>query len=157
MMYMGTMYREIDRGGQGSNLPLAPDVYGLIETAGGASDRAARIAAVDALGASGDPRAVQTLVQCLQDADSGIRMHAACALRDLPSVRAVGALIERLLDTREQSETRVHAAEALGRIRSIRAIDPLTRILQEPDDRLREAAENALTEIKHAWHLPEEN
>ena len=57
-------------------------------------------------------------------------------LQNIRSGRAVGVLIDRLLDKNELPETRQHAAAALASIRSYRAMQELrTRYADEAEDR----------------------
>ncbi len=63
-----------------------------------------RVQAIKALGASGDPRAVQPLVAALHDTNASIREHARAALRSLAQglrmiYRTVAAWIDTLLTT----------------------------------------------------------
>ena len=62
----------------------------------------ARVQAIKALGASGDPRAVQPLVAALHDTNTTIREHARAALRSLAQAlrkiyRTVATWIDMLL------------------------------------------------------------
>ncbi len=108
-----------------SALPCTGRIYRLIEEAGNVTNTQNRLSAMNALGVSGDPRAVRQLVACCSDPDPLIRLHATEALRKLRSGRAVNALVERLKDKSEQPQIRQRAAEALATIRSYSAIEGL--------------------------------
>ena len=121
-----------------NSMPGTGRIYHLINEAMDVRNTR-RISAMIALGETGDPRAVRSLVDCCSDMDPEIRGHATDALHKLRSGRAVDALIERLKDKCEQPVTRQHAADALATIRSFSAIDGLKdRSLdldEEPDIR----------------------
>jgi len=93
-----------------------------------------RILAITALGNSGDPRAVRSLIDCCQDQSPQIRLRAIEGLRNLRSGRAVEALIERLRDKKELLKTRLRAAAALATIRSFGAIRELRNLHADPDE-----------------------
>ena len=93
-----------------------------------------RIWAITALGNSGDPRAVRSLIDCCQDQSPEIRLRAIEGLQNLRSGRAVGVLIERLRDKEELPETRQRAAAALATIRSFSAIQELNNLHMDPDE-----------------------
>ena len=108
-----------------NTLPCYGRIYRLIDGAVDVSSKTNRISAIVALGASGDPRAVRSLVAACNDVDPEIRWHATEALWKLRSGRAVNALVERLKDKSEQPQTRQRAADALATIRSFSAIEEL--------------------------------
>jgi len=108
-----------------NSMPGTGRIYHLINEAMDERNTRNRIGAIIALGETGDPRAVRSLVNCCSDMDPEIRRHATDALHKLRSGRAVDALIERLKDKCEQPVTRQHAADALATIRSFSAIDGL--------------------------------
>ncbi len=68
-------------------------------------DRDVRTAAIDALGAIGDPRALDALTTALKDEDAVIRRHAAAAIADVGGARGARA-----------TSVRRQAAWALGTI-----------------------------------------
>ena len=85
-------------------------------------------------GESDDPRAVRPLMDCCNDSDALIRRHATEGLFKLKSGRAVGVLIERLKDKKEQPATRENAASALAAIRSYSAIEGLRDLYADIDE-----------------------
>jgi HEAT repeat protein len=88
----------------------------------------------------------QRLLQ-LEDDDPLVRRHAAWALGELESERAVRPLIEHLEDN--DADVRLVAAWALGEIKDDAAIYPLTQRLDDRDPLVREMAALALGEIEH--------
>ena len=117
-----------------SSLPKKDRIYHIIEETMNDRSLQERIRAVVALGNSGDPRAVQSLMDCCQDQVPEIRLQAIEGLQNLRSGRAVGALIDRLRDKEELPETRKRAATALATIRSFGAIQELRNRYADTDE-----------------------
>ena len=92
-------------------------VYNLAK----AEDTRAR--AAYALGRSGNPLAIEQLIQALQDASPKVRRSAARALGESGSDSASEPLLRELLDG--ASDIRSEAAEALGQLGAPASIDPL--------------------------------
>jgi HEAT repeat protein len=109
-------------------------IYHLIEKSRGEALQKDRIGAVIALGDSGDPRGVLTLMDCCRDEDPDIRRHATEALFKIRSGRAVHALVERMKDKGEQPVTRQCAAAALAAIRTYSAIEGLKDRFSDADE-----------------------
>lgn len=72
-----------------------------------------RVEAVVALGQIGDKQAVQPLIACLKDNDSGVRGAAARALGLIGDARAAGALMKTYLNDKDPDVRRA-AHQALG-------------------------------------------
>jgi HEAT repeat protein len=117
-----------------SSLPKTGGVYRLINGTMSERSQNERIRAIIALGESDDPRAVRPLMDCCNDSDALIRRHATEGLSKLKSGRAVGVLIERLKDKKEQTATRENAASALAAIRSYSAIEGLRDLYADIDE-----------------------
>ena len=117
-----------------SCLPKTGGVYRLINGTMSERSQNERIRAIIALGESDDPRAVRPLMDCCNDSDALIRRHATEGLFKLKSGRAVGVLIERLKDKKEQPATRENAASALAAIRSYSAIEGLRDLYADIDE-----------------------
>ena len=83
--------------------------------------RSVRLHAAEALGKIGDERAVEPLIEALNDEDASVRRGAAVALGRLGAERAVEPLIEALND--EEGHVRRGAAVALGRLGYERAVE----------------------------------
>lgn len=105
-------------------------------------DSAIRYSAIDALGKTGDAKAVGPLIELLGDQDMGFR--ASCALANIGQV-AVEPLIELLED--QNCPARYGAVDALGEIGDDRAVKPLLELLGSPDWNLRSDASTALAKI----------
>ena len=127
-------------------------VYGLAMSA----DSRAR--AAYAMGKSGNPLAIEQLVQALVDASPKVRRSAAQALGETGSASATGALVRELLDG--ESDIRSEAAEALGRLGHAEGIDPLIDALEDGDPRVRISAISGLAATKNEevyellfWHF----
>ncbi|MEX2752606.1 MAG: HEAT repeat domain-containing protein [Candidatus Freyarchaeota archaeon] len=105
-----------------------------------------------ALGEIGDERAVEPLIQVLDDFESLVRKRAAEALGKMKHIRAVEPLIQALQD--EDVKVRVEAAEALGKIKDERAVDPLLRLVQKGLF-VGEEKEASSLRVKAVWALGE--
>jgi HEAT repeat protein len=117
-----------------SSLPKTDRIYRIIEKTMDGRNPKERIWAVMALGNSGDPRAVRSLIDCCKDQDPEIRRRAIEGLQNLRSGRAVDVLIDRLRDKEELPETRQRAAAALAAIRSYSAIQELRYRYADTDE-----------------------
>jgi len=100
-------------------------IYRIMEDVLNGKGREERIRALKSLGERGDPRAVGTLMNCCDDQDPEIRIHAIDALSRLKSGRSVPTLIEHLDDENEMPEARQKAAKALAVIHSHSSIECL--------------------------------
>ena len=105
-----------------------------------------RARAAEALGRSGNPLAIEQLVQALADASPRVRRAAARALGESRSESATEPLVRELLDG--ASDIRSEAAEALGRLGSSTSIDPLVDALSDADPRVRISAIRGLASIR---------
>jgi hypothetical protein len=117
-----------------NSLPRRGGVYDLIDTAVSASGTEDRLRAIQALGKSGDPRAVRPLTDLLGDTDTEIRLSAITALGSLQSGRPVDELIGRLRDQSEEMIIREKAAVALTSIRSTGAVHGLKEFVADKDE-----------------------
>ena len=152
-----------------SNAPKTPipGSLGVLEAMLAASHPDLRLAAVEALGSSDDPTAIDSLVLALMDSEDTVRVAAADALSGhgwqpaSPEERAlIGVVRERWDDVvglkenatkalllainSEEPEIRANAAVALGRIRDDRALERLTDLLDDKVKKVRNAAANSL-------------
>ncbi len=109
-------------------------IYRIMEDVMSGKDREDRIRAVKSLGERGDPRAVETLVECCGDQDPEIRIHAIEALSRLKSGRSAPILIEFLDNEDELPEVRQKAAQALAEIHSHSAIECLMDHVNNEDE-----------------------
>jgi HEAT repeat protein len=87
-------------------------------------------------------RAVDPLIQALQNDDWGIRAAAANELGNAQDKRAVGPLIRALKDG--DRFVRSGAASSLGKLGDARAEAPLIQALKDEDGHVREVASEAL-------------
>ncbi|GAG30218.1 unnamed protein product, partial [marine sediment metagenome] len=89
----------------------------------------ARLDAASSLGKIGDARAVEPLIQSLNDSNERFRGQAAVALGELKDNRAVEPLIKALKD--KDKSVRKAAAQSLGFIGDKRATDILVQIAKK--------------------------
>jgi len=101
--------------------------------------------AAKALGDIGDQRAVDPLIQALQDEDSYIREAAAEALGDIGDTRAIDPLIEFLKD--DDSGVRTEAAISLVKLGRTEYFDLIIQALQDYDSLVRLRAASELGDI----------
>lgn len=94
------------------------------------------------LGKSGNPAAVEPLIQALSDPDHLLRSFAAIALGSFEDARAIAPLIRILGD--EQQRVRRSAIETLGRLKDLAALDPLLKCLDDANFLVRRSAAAAL-------------
>ena len=105
-----------------------------------------RARAAEALGRSGNPLAIEQLVQALADASPRVRRAAARALGESRSESATEPLMRELLDG--ASDIRSEAAEALGRLGYSKNMDPLVDALSDADPQVRISAIRGLASIR---------
>ena len=136
----------------GDSLPGTDGIYRLIEKTMNSRSAKVRIWAITALGNSGDPRAVRSLVECCRDQDPEIRIRAIEGLKNLRSGRSVEVLADRLRDKDELPEIRQRAAATLAAIRSFGAIQELRNrhTDTEEDERIRTFIGGELDRV-HPW------
>jgi MFS family permease len=108
-------------------------------------DTGTRARAIEGMGHSRSPMAMDTLVQSLADADPRIRQAAVKALGGSGSEEAVTLLSAELAS--EESPIRLEACESLGKLKDPRGVPHLVAALDSPDARLAATAARALGEI----------
>lgn len=103
-----------------------------------------RLQAVEALGATGDPRAMTPLVNALGDKHDAVRRKAMTVLSDigLPAVNAVLTALER-----KDLQSQQCAVHVLGTIGGTQAIHALIDLLGEPHSNMWAHAADALHQI----------
>jgi HEAT repeat protein len=109
------------------------------------ADRLARLNLLEALGATGDPRAVGPLLEALANSDWEVESPAVRALGRTGDPRAAEPLIAALRHSSQY--VRGVAAEALGDLGDRRAVEPLISALQDEDSGIECAAAKALGEL----------
>jgi len=128
-MIADSMVDEWDR-----SLSKTDGIYRLIEKTMDSRSQKVRIWAIIALGNSGDPRAVRSLIECCKDQSPEIRLRAIEGLQNLRSGRSVEVLIDRLRDKEEDPEIRKRAAAALAATRSFGSLLELRNRHADPDE-----------------------
>jgi len=104
------------------------------------------LAAVRALGALKDRRAIGPLCLATRDVTLSVRLAATQALGELNDMRAVGPLCDLLTDW--NAEIREAALRTLGAIKSPRSVESLCAALKDEVPNVRAAAVWALGELK---------
>lgn len=111
-------------------------------------DPSVRRTAAETLGRIRDARAVEPLVQTLQEVNVDLRYTATEALGRIRDPRAVQPLVSVL--TEPDRILRCHAVQALGRIGDPRAIVALAELVGESDVELLKTVAEALGRIRSA-------
>jgi HEAT repeat protein len=122
-----------------------PAVGDLIQTAYNDHDELMQQSAVFAMGRSADSRWSKPILRELQSRDPAMRFEAAVSAGELGLVAAIQRLIQ-LVDDPDASISEA-AVAALGKIGGREAKRALESIAQGVDERLAEAAEEALEEL----------
>ena len=104
-----------------------------------------RTVAAYALGEIGDVRAVEPLIEALEEKDLDLYSTVTSALADIGDERAVEPLIEALKD--DKWYVRRCSVRALGIIGDERAVEPLIEALKDDDESVRESVSIALKEF----------
>lgn len=120
----------------------------IIEAAYASSDERMRLSAVFAMGRTADTHWARPVLQEMEAPDPAMRYEAARAAGEIVLHSAVGRLIG-LLDDRD-SEVRQVAIWALGQIGGTRARRAIEACRASPDEAIREAADEALSELDFA-------
>lgn len=120
------------------------DVDELINALGD-GDAFVRRSAANALGQIGDARAIEPLITAL--GDEGARGRAAIALGEIGDP-AVELLITVFGDESKDVSVRWSAAIVLGKIGDIRAVPVFGKAINNSDERIRNAAKEAIDKIK---------
>ncbi len=105
--------------------------------------------AIYALGQIGGQKAINALVDLLNDPDNSVQFQAVFSLSNHKNSRVIDALIKKLKSNHQT--VRWIAVQALGKMRAKKALDALTEIAQKDSDKmLREAAQEAVDKINKA-------
>lgn len=107
-------------------------------------EESVRRSAHEALARISPEDAVDTAIEALTARRWETRRNGAMILEKHPHPRAVEPLLERLLDSGENSNVRFKAAEALGATRDTRAFFPLLEALEDRDKNVRSTAARQL-------------
>jgi HEAT repeat protein len=125
-----------------------------------------RIAAIGPLVFFRDDRAIEPLFAAMKDVDPEVRRYAAECLRqgeyqpwEDPAfwvatenwekcIEIGGPAVEPLIIAlKSDPKIAIAATKALGKIGDSRAVEPLTRLLNDPQEKVRTAAQNALAKL----------
>lgn len=101
---------------------------------------------VEILGKIGDLRAVDSLIEALDDPDIAVQCSAANSLGKIGDIRAVDAIISKL--ECENESIRHAAAAALGDVGNYRAIEALRTIRNDPNTWVRDTVTNVLEKLE---------
>lgn len=113
------------------------------------TNRPAQIAVAEAVAQSGQTHKdfVKPLLAMLTGGDPSVRGPAANALAAYKDHGALDALVELVLAPQTERDTRLVVISAMQRILDKKAIDVLVRLLNDPDETIRNAACDSLTKL----------
>ena len=114
----------------------------LIKDLKNATDPEIRWMAAEKLGELKDRRAVEALIDALEDDWYWVRNAAAWALGELKDERAIDALIKAVND--KNPWVKISAVASLGKIASDKAVDALIKALEDKDQEVSEASAEVL-------------
>ncbi len=100
----------------------------------GSEDGDVRLEAVKSLGTSGEPKAVEYLIQAMGDPDVRVQAKAITILGDLHATDAVTILVQYLSRTTTNTNLKQMILAALGKIGDARAAIPIVEFLQRDLD-----------------------
>jgi HEAT repeat protein len=124
------------------------EVPGIIEASYYDDERLMRVTAVFAMGRNLDPQWEPLLLDELQSHDPELRYEAARACGELELASAVPRLAQLLTDeNREIQETCIWALGQIGGQQAHQILEAHYRTVPEDDEALREAIEDALSEL----------
>ena len=124
------------------------EVPGIIEASYYDDERLMRVAAVFAMGRNLDPQWEPLLLNELQSHDPELRYEAARACGELELASAAPHLAKLLTDeNREVQETCIWALGQIGSQQARQVLEAHYRTVPEDDETLREAIEDALSEL----------
>jgi HEAT repeat protein len=105
--------------------------------------------AIYALGQIGGEKAINALLELLNDPDNNVQFQAVFSLSNHKNSRVIDALIKKLKSNHQT--VRWIAVQALEKMRAKKALDSLTEIAQKDSDKMcREAAQEAVDKISKA-------
>jgi HEAT repeat protein len=140
--------------GSWKSKPTLADMERLVDELkqGGDFDRANAAEALGSLGVNGTA-AIPALLSALRDENEAVRRKAAAALLAIgPNVAMLGDLRQCLKDS--DQECRALAATGIGQLGRLarKALPDLRRALEDPVDRVRETARQAIGKIESQSH-----
>lgn len=104
------------------------------------------------LGRQRDIRAIQPLIDALNDTIESVRVRVVESLGNLRDESVIPPLLGALQDA--DAKVRAQAIMALGRQQAYIALDPMIAALQDPDERVRAAAAETLLQIPDKKSIP---
>ena len=123
-----------------------PQMHELIQWAYENSEPKLRISALFAMGKTGDPAWLPTLINEMENNDSAMRYEAASACAEMMEEEAVPYLIPLIED--DDPQVQLSAVRALGAIGGSLAKRALRQCLKYDDTILQEAAQEALHQLE---------
>ncbi len=97
-------------------------------------DPAERLEAVKSLGESGQPEAVEYLIQATGDPDDGVKIKALDYLGKLRATDATQVLVQKLFLRDTQPQVKQRILVTLGRMGDAKASAPISEFLSRDDD-----------------------
>lgn len=111
-------------------------------------DEQKRLEAVKSLGDSGDPEAVEYLIEAMGDPADSVKIKAIDYLGKMRATAATSVMVQRLFMRDVETAVKQRILVALGRMGDVKAVQPITEFLgQDTDPTIRATAVFALGEI----------
>jgi HEAT repeat protein len=118
-------------------------------------DPAKRLEAVKSLGESGQPEAIEYLIQATGDSDQAVKIKAIDYLGKLRATAATQVLVQKLFLREVERPVKQRILVALGRMGDSKAAQPISEFLShDADPAMRATAVFALGEIGDASTIP---
>jgi hypothetical protein len=122
-----------------------PWVDAIIRTAYEGKNQRLKVSALEAMGRNCHSQWLPLLLDELENEDPEVRFEAAGALAEIGDEAAVPRLLERIDD--EDAEVQDTVIAALGAIGGRRSRSALERLVKHPNERIRDAAQEALDQV----------
>lgn len=125
------------------------EINGLAETA---SDKTVKVAALKSLANTGNASSVELLIKAMDDPDEDIKRAAKDSMQQLKGKDVSLKLVE--IAAAADVEKRVRLIEMLRERKSTASVPGMFKFIQDPDEKVRKAAAQALRELAGEEHAP---
>jgi HEAT repeat protein len=124
----------------------------LLESAMSSSRAQVRIAALEVLAESSDPKVRQQVISALYDSSESVRAWAVSRLAKNASAACAHQILRKIHDP--HAKVRAAVTRAIGFIRPVNSLELLTPMLYDSDAEVRSAAADTLSVLREAGAVP---